>query len=160
MWITRRSRIAARLTRKLATIAENMRNITQQNLAMQELLKNMQNPRGYLILLYAAQENVSFQGNYYNGEDEVQSQLAGYQQYHEEVLDEREVRVDISTNYVANQPHEVPFTFPPNYDPENATRRSVSVVDRLNPRPPRNKQVQQLLRLEIDGAKSLIRNAC
>lgn len=45
---------------------------------MQELLKNMQNPRGYPILLYAAQENVSFQGNYYNGEDEVQSQRAGY----------------------------------------------------------------------------------
>lgn len=35
-------RIAAQLTREMATMSSNLRNITKQNMAMQELLMQMQ----------------------------------------------------------------------------------------------------------------------
>lgn len=55
---------------------------------------------------------------------------------------EREVRMDTSTNYATDQPNEVPFNFPPNYDLEDMPRRSVNVFDRLSPGKPRNRQAQ------------------
>lgn len=51
---------------------------------MQELLKNIQAQGRYLIHPYATKGNASFQGKYYNDEDEVQSQMVGYQQYPKE----------------------------------------------------------------------------
>lgn len=66
--------------------------------------------------------------------------MAGYQQYpRDEALKEREVRVDSSTNYATDQPHEVPFNFSLNYDPDDAPKRSVSLFDRLSLRQPRNR---------------------
>lgn len=47
---------------------------------MQELLRNIQNRAGYSDFPYVVQDNAFFQGNYYNGEDEVQSQMTEYQQ--------------------------------------------------------------------------------
>lgn len=51
--------------------------------------------------------------------------------------------MDTSVNYATDQPYEVLFNFSLNYDPENAPRRS-STFDKLSPRPPGNRQTQQL----------------
>lgn len=84
---------------------------------------------------YAAQENASLQENYYNDEDKVQIRTAGYQPYPgKEAPYEREVWIYTSTNYATDQPHEVLFNFPPNYDPDDAPKRLGSVFDRLSSR--------------------------
>ncbi|CAA3002977.1 Hypothetical predicted protein, partial [Olea europaea subsp. europaea] len=54
------SKVTARLNREPTTMAENIRNITQQNLAMQELLKNIHARERYSISPYTAQKNASF----------------------------------------------------------------------------------------------------
>lgn len=102
----------------------------------------MQAQGGYPVPPYEA--HVSFQENHYHGEDEVQSQMAGYyQRPREEAPHEREVGIDMLTNYATDQPHEPPFNFSPNYDPEDALRRSVSVFDRISPGQPRNRSAKQ-----------------
>lgn len=61
--------IVAQLTIEMATMASNMRNINNQNIAMQELLMQMQSQGDYPIPHFAPQEQ-------YPQEDEVQSQEA------------------------------------------------------------------------------------
>lgn len=68
-----RLRLAARLNRKLATVTENVRTISQQNAAIRALLEH------------------------------IQVQLANSSQNEEVVLLEREVDVDIAADYVIGQ---------------------------------------------------------
>lgn len=72
-------------------MVENMRNITQKNLAMQELLRNMKT-RKKTRFLHMPLRNASFQNNYYNGEDKIQSQTAEYQDIRKKKTPKREKR--------------------------------------------------------------------
>lgn len=103
-------------------MAANMRNITQQNTTMHELLRNAWGQGGYLAPPYSSQGNAfhdSLQENYYQGENKILSQMVAYQQYaRKKIPEEREVGIDTSTNYAIDQLHEIPFNFPPNYDPK------------------------------------------
>lgn len=66
-------------------MAVNMRNITQQNIAVQELQRSMYNLGGYPVPPYASQGSTFFhdlsQGNHYHSEEEIQNQMANYQRY-------------------------------------------------------------------------------
>lgn len=86
--------------------------------------------------------------------------MVGYQQYHdEEVPQEKEMGIDTSTNYITNQPYEVHFNFPLNYDPENALRRPVSIFDKLSVGYPEIGELNTLFSLKIDVTCSQARNA-
>lgn len=83
-------------------MATNMRNITLQNIAIHELLRNMQNHGGYPVLHMQPREVLSFmtppQVNYHHGKNEVQRHMASYQHYtREEASHEWKVEVDTSS---------------------------------------------------------------
>lgn len=130
-------RLAAQLTREMATMAANMRSITNQNMAMQELLRQMQGQGGPPPPSFVPQ------GPYQP--DEVQSRRAySSRQYRRGSPVEREVGVDISSNYASGRPSEAPFNmednFPPEYEPAPRPQRSASVFDRLSPIGQRRRQ--------------------
>lgn len=54
------------------------------------------------------------------------------------------MRVDTLTNYALDQYAQVPLNFPPEYNPENPARKSVSVFDKLSPGQPSNRRDQCL----------------
>lgn len=106
--------MATQLTREIATMATNVRSITNQNLAMQEVLIQMQDQGGHPILPYAPAEP-------YPQEDEEQSQMASSSRRAKRISPiERKVRIDISSNYDSSRPNEAPFgikdNFPPKYE--------------------------------------------
>lgn len=82
--------------------------------------------------------------------------MANYQHCtKEKTPQEREVKVDMSTNYAIAQPIEVPFNFPPNYELKNMLQSSISVFNRLSLERPRNSTLNFLLHLEIGNRDHL-----
>lgn len=122
-------------------MAANIKSIMNQNLTMQKLLMQIQGQEGHPILPYVPQGQ-------YQQEDDVQSQRAMSSKPSKETSPlEREVGVDISSNYASGQPTEAPFNVEDNFLPqfklEHKPRRSSSMFARISLVEPRYRQPQQ-----------------
>ncbi|XP_022889307.1 activating signal cointegrator 1 complex subunit 2 homolog [Olea europaea var. sylvestris] len=119
----------------MATMAANIRDIANQN----SLMAQMQGQGGFPIPLYAPH-------GHYQQEDEVQSHRAASPDYGRgESPFEREVGVDISSNYASGRPTEAQMRhddFPPPYEQDPRHRRAGSVFDRISPAESRLSQQQ------------------
>ncbi|CAA3012881.1 Hypothetical predicted protein [Olea europaea subsp. europaea] len=96
----RRPRLAVRLTRELAAVTINVRTVSRQNAAVRKLLEH------------------------------VQGQLANFLQDEEVVPLEREVDMDMITNYITNRRIKETIVHL-ECSRGNASRRQASVFDRL-----------------------------
>ncbi|XP_022865239.1 nuclear receptor coactivator 6-like, partial [Olea europaea var. sylvestris] len=106
---------------------------------MRELMAQMQGQGGFPIPPYAPH-------GHYQQEDEVQSHRVASPDYDRgESPFEREVGVDISSNYASGRPSEVqmsPDNFPPPYEQDPRQRRAGSVFDRISLAEPKPSQQQ------------------
>lgn len=132
-------RVAARLTKEMATMTANMRNITQQNLAMQEMLANMQ-WQGYHAPPYTAPDDILLEAQGYYQEEEVQSQSAKTPYTGMEAPQEREAEMETSIDYAPERPYGAPFDHLPSHEPKGRPHRAGSVFDRIGSEAPRNRQ--------------------
>ncbi|XP_022857240.1 uncharacterized protein LOC111378300 [Olea europaea var. sylvestris] len=106
---------------------------------MRELMAQMQGQGGFPIPPYAPH-------GHYQQEDEVQSHRAASPDHGRgESPFEREVGVDISSNYASGRPSEVQMShdnFPPPYEQDPRQGRAGSVFDRISPTEARPSQQQ------------------